>query len=439
MFNLLANVFAAAAQPRANVLQLNAGQLSRWLEELWASGPALVMPPVGPGIPPFLGAAGIIQALEQPPAGPIGYGGPSGINVANTADYTGLPGPMPPTPVWHHLAYAYLIENTGVIEIFAEVLRRAVYGETLEIEGNTAIQWLRATEDLFFADPPLFSIVGTSSQMRPEMRVVRRNAYWRMFGMDLAHPIPPLWQLSTMGAQPWKQHTGNGVNTSFREKWAEFLRQVWLGYENRNNGIGPNATDDAYLQLLADSLRDMMNMRRRAGFLAREEFSAVAVTSWFDLTLSEDTPIIVALNAQATSPADRLAIVANRLGMAPAPRSRELFELAELMSVVLRVIEAGGLGAGNVGALYLAGPFSQTMNRIIDLWQSATGERVKDRPAGTVMGATAQPLRAPGAQPLKPSTTRPAVTPSPAPIGAHATQPMPRPVAAGTNGHGGSR
>jgi hypothetical protein len=41
------------------------------------------------------------------------------------------------------------------------------------------------------------------------------------------------------------------------------------------------------------------------------------------------------------------------------------------------------------------------MNRIIDLWQSATGERVKDRPAGNIIAPVpAQPMRIPGTQPL---------------------------------------
>jgi hypothetical protein len=41
------------------------------------------------------------------------------------------------------------------------------------------------------------------------------------------------------------------------------------------------------------------------------------------------------------------------------------------------------------------------MNRIIDLWQSATGERVKDRPAGNVVTAgPQQPLRIPPPQPV---------------------------------------
>jgi hypothetical protein len=402
MFNLLADVFGAGPLGRAAVLEVHPAQLSRWLDEVWGSG-AVIAP--APGVQAYLGANNIIPALDSPPPGNVSLAGASGINPANTAAFTGLAGPgLPVAPLWHHLIYAYLLENTGVVEIFAEVIRRASLGETLDIQGQTnqAIQWLRVTEELFFRDPAPHSITGVTSQLRPEARVVRRNAYWRMFGMDLAHPVGA--RATTNGSgQEWKQHTGAGVNTSFREKWAELLRQVWLGYENRNNAVGANATDDAYLLLLCDSLRDMLNMRRRGGFLAREEFASVALLSWFELTLSENTPIVLALNAQATSPADRLALVARQVGMSPAPRSRELFELAGFMSGVLRLFESGVINNPALAAtLYIPGtPLSINMNQIIDLWQSATGERVKDRPVGNVATAgPAQPLRIPESQPL---------------------------------------
>jgi len=404
MFNLLADVFqAGGVVPRTAVLEVHPAQLSRWLDEVWGAGPANIPLPPVPGVPPYLGAPNIIPALDSPPPGNVSLAGPSGISPANPAAFTNLAGPgLVTPPVWHHLSYAYLLENTGVVEIFAEVVRRAAMGETLDIQGNQAVQWLRGTEELFFRDPAAYSITGVTSQLRPEARVVRRNAYWRMFGMDLAHPIGPRGAANGSG-QEWKQHTGNGVNTTFREKWAELLRQVWLGYENRNNAVGSNATDDAYLHLLCDSLRDMMNMRRRGGFLAREEFASVTLLSWFELTLSADTPIVVALNAQATSAADRLALIARQVGMNPAPRSRELFELAELVSILLRVVEAGAFGNPALAAtLYIPGTaLATTMNRIVDLWQSATGERVKDRPVGNVVTAgPAQPLRIPASQPL---------------------------------------
>jgi len=295
--------------------------------------------------------------------------------------------------------YAYLLENTGMVEIFAEVLRRAAHGETLDIDSIEAVRWLRTTEDLFFRESPLFASGTATSQLRPEARTVRRNAYWRMFGMDLAHPLSAN---PANGHNDWKAHTGSGVNTAFRVQWSELLRQIWLGMENRNNQVGANATDDAYLMSLCDSLRDMMNMRRRAGALAREEFASVALMSWFELTLRSNTPIVSALNANATSEADRLTIIAHRVGMKPAPRSRELFELAELMSLILRLIESGAFSnAANIALFY--NPTTnvyRTMNRIINLWQSATNERVKDRPVGNVVYGSAQPVRIPAPQPI---------------------------------------
>jgi hypothetical protein len=82
---------------------------------------------------------------------------------------------------------------------------------------------------VFFREPSLFSVTSVTSQLRPEARV-RRNAYWRMFGMDLSHPIGGRGTAAG-GAQEWKQHALGVVNSTFREKWAELLRQTWLGYE----------------------------------------------------------------------------------------------------------------------------------------------------------------------------------------------------------------
>lgn len=404
MFHLLAEKFTNASDPSGtSVLRVHPGQLSRWLDELWGAGPGnTILPPKS--LSPFLGSSAIVPSLDAPPAGGATFVGSSGIDVTNPALFNGAAvGPFVSAPIWHHLVYAYLLENTGILEIMADVVRRAVQGETLEIDTNEAVQWLRNTEELFFREPPLFSIAGVTSQLRPEARVVRRNAYWRMFGMDLSHAVPPRWTNPTLGTQPWKTDVGNGVNTTFREKWSELLRQVWLGYENRNNAVGANATDNAFLRLLCETLRDMMNMRRRGGFLAREEFASVAVMSWFDVTLSDNTPIVLALKCQATSPADRLALIGQRVGMAPSPRSRELFELAPLMSLLLRVMEAGAFDSETAAELlYKPGTeLAETMNLIIDLWQSATGERVKDRPAGNVVAtAPAQPLRVPAPQPL---------------------------------------
>jgi hypothetical protein len=301
----------------------------------------------------------------------------------------------------------------------AEVVRRLFIGETLNPLSRGGLRWTRATEELFFREPPLFSIGGVVSQLRPDMRANRRNSYWRMFGMDIPHPIPLPWVTQPGADAPWKNDVGGGVNAGFRDKWNELLRQVWLGIENRANGIGPNATDSEYVAFLSKAIKDMLNMRRIGGQLAREEFVFVTTMSWFHLTLETDTPIVQDLRCEGTHPADRLAKIAQRVGMTSAPRSRELFDLAELMSALLRAIELGFFDTG-AAAETLFIPTSgnaklrEDVNRIIDLWQSATGERVKDRPSVPVGGqpAPAQPLRLPNPMAGAPAPDSAAATPN---------------------------
>lgn len=419
MFRSLAQLLAASGRQRNDVFLVHPLQLSRWLDEAWtAAGTVPSFDPNGEGKPPFLGSDAIVEVLDLPD--PVAGGDgvvqapvPSGIVRDNpdvfdnqVFDFDQVPDFDTPGLIADHLAYAYLIESTGVFEIMAEVVRRLVVGETLDTLSAAGARWLRATEELFFREPPLFAIGGVLSEVRPWHRVNRLNAYWRMFALEPPHAIPARWAppVGVGGPQPWKADTG-GVNTDFREKWAELLRQVWLGIENQNNGIGPNATDAEYVAFLAKALRDMLGMRRRGGLLAREEFAYVSTLSWFHLTLETDTPIVVDLKAEGTSAADRLAKVAQRVGMAPAARSRELFELSDLMSAFLRAVELGLYDTGETAqTLFLRlgtnDRIISDMNRIIDLWQSATGERVKDRPAGTVVRTTSpQPVRLPTPSP----------------------------------------
>ena len=89
--------------------------------------------------------------------------------------------------VWHHLIYAYMIEQTRVFEIFDRVLFHYLHGEQLPPATGGGQRWLRATEDLLFRDAPSFQIYAVTSWLRPDIRASRRNAYWRLFGIDLDH------------------------------------------------------------------------------------------------------------------------------------------------------------------------------------------------------------------------------------------------------------
>ena len=411
MFLNLAAAFAAAnpAQPRESVFLVHPLQLERWLEEAWVA--AAVIPPIPGGGAPFLGSGTIVDDLDfptQPTPNPLLE--PSGIALASPDRWSETFGPQsigtnPSVPfVWHHLMYAYLVESTGVFEILGTLVQRLLTGEALGALSPAGVKWLRSTEALFFRDPPSSSIASVVSALRPYERVNRRQVYWRMFGFDLPHAIPP-GVPDSASAGSWKEAPGLTANRDFRDKWTELLRQVWIGIENRTNAQGAKPTDNSYLVLLCDALRDMMGNRRRAGFLAREEFAYVAVMSWFHLSIQTDTPIVTDLKATATFEDERLSQLAARVGMTPARRTRELLQLAEPVSTILRAIEFGLFDtAAKAELLYdPPGPISDLMNKIINLWQSATGDRVKDKPVVTVQTTAGQPLRIP--KPAEPALT----------------------------------
>ncbi|GAA5165290.1 MULTISPECIES: hypothetical protein [Amycolatopsis] len=350
--------------------------------------------PTQPGDDPFTSTDGLNAFLA-----------PSGVNAGGRFEWSGRPNNLfcPPL-LWHHLAYAYVLESTGIVEIFAELVRRLVVGETLGVLSPDSIAWLRATEQLFFRDLPTFSVASVLSDVRPYDRTNRRNAYWRMFGLDLAHAVPPLWA----GHGPladWKELTGP-VNVDFRKNWSEFLRQIWIGVENRDNRTGANPTDPSYIALLARAIRDLLGNRRRGGALAREEFAYVTMLNWFHLTVDTDTSVVVDLQAQASNPADRLGALGQKVGIVPALRSRELFDLSEPMSTLLRGVELGLFDTEETATtLFTAN--SNIFRDVLDTinnWQSATGERIKESPAQQQLARASQPLHVPVPAPGVPAT-----------------------------------
>jgi hypothetical protein len=264
---------------------------------------------------------------------------------------------------------------------------------------------VRNTEELFFRDPPLFGLGGNiTSQLRPDSRANRRNVYWRMFGMDLPHPIG-----KGADGQSWKREVGATANTRFLEMWNELLRQIWLGIENDRNSSGANPTDAGYVGYLCQTLGEMLQLRRRGGMCSREEFAAGTMLSWFHLTVEYETSVVVDLHANSGlrgNPADRLAAIGARVGIAPSRQARELFELADLVSTLMWMIELGLFNSSTQAELLyrrngVTNPvIATTTNRIIDLWQSGTGERVKDLAVSTRRPQSdtrsAQPTRLPG-------------------------------------------
>jgi hypothetical protein len=422
MFRTLAQLYATTGslpgtpQPET-VFATHPLQLSRWLEQVFINGGLTNVPVPAPTVQPVpLGDGAVATRLSGPRAlldsltsGLTPTGPPPAIPGFAPAPTVAL-GTASALP-WDHLIYAYLIESTGIVEILGEVVRRLAIGETLQSPAVETLVWARATEELFFRDPPLFHILGTTSSLRPHAAENRRNAYYRMFGCTPPQAPPD---------DRWKRDVGAGANLRFLELWNDLLRQVWMGVVNARNAVGVNATDPSYVAYLCQTIGELLRMRRRGGMLAREEFAYVSMLSWFHLTVENDNPIVVDLRSKAGplgNPADRLTAIAGQVGMRMAPQSRELFELADLMSTFLWAVELQAFDSSAQAEMLYAqpatpNPVAETLVRIIDLWQSATGERLKDV-AVTVTGSTngrglpasAQPLRLPAGAPTAGGST----------------------------------
>jgi hypothetical protein len=403
MFPKLASWLAAGPLPTeasANqALGFHPLQITRFVEEMWAQtshDPAIV--PWGDEPTALLGVL------------------PSGMVPAAVLAVAAPPAPQPPRPgwtngyIWDHLIYAYMIENTRIYEIFERVLQEYLFGERLEVPSTAGRQWLRTTESLFYRDQSPASIAALTSWVRSDLRAARRNAYYRMFGLDLNH--------GTVANQPHPYVKPSAANRGFVPTFEDLLREVWLGIENAQNTSGIKATDDDAIANLCRQINDMMLVRRRGGNLAREEFVFVAMMSWFHLTVLFDTAIVRDLKAEADSPAERLRKIGERVGLPAHSKADSYFNLAEPVSHVLINIEQD-LFSTPAAAPALYSPLApaslrQDMMRIITHWSIATGRDIKAQRVAASPRFSQSAPRSSAVAPTGRTNGRALVTPGPA-------------------------
>jgi hypothetical protein len=284
--------------------------------------------------------------------------------------------------MWGHLIYAYMIENTRIFEIFERVIVELLHGEKLGIASAPAQKWVRITEELFYKNGPHFYATSVDSNIRPDLRGSRRNAYQRMFGMDLNH--------GKLDGSPYPYVRAIASNNEFVSTLEEFLREIWVGLVNLNNTAGAKATDKEKVKQLGDSLNYMLLARRLRGTLFREEFAHVATLSWFDLSVHYNSPIIETLKADATSPEQRLFKIAQLVQLPGHGLSRNYFSIADNVSLVLILIELGYfttklnfeyttefLFDPNSGSNYAE--LRTRFGQVITHWSAITGRDLKSR------------------------------------------------------------
>jgi hypothetical protein len=321
--------------------------------------------------------------------------------ITNTWDGTTIPIPSPPlgTPPhrtnWDHLIYAYVIENTRIFEIFTKVVETYMYSEELGPPSPQSQLFLNILEFLIFGGAIPSMVWTTSSRLRRDEQANRLTAYYWMFGADLSH-APAL-------ATEHRYQKPAASNRDFIPTFETFGREVWRGIVNARNVSGANDTDPSVISTLARRLYDMMTSRRINGNLSREEFRAVAVMSFLHLAVLYDSPVVVDLRAQASSPEIRLQNIADRVGMTAHPKSKPLFDLAAPFSVLMQQIETGEFNTPDKAAdLYLQVPapnrISQNAEWVIDQYTLATGRDLKALPSSVVSRATTSQMPPPQLQ-----------------------------------------
>ena len=177
-----------------------------------------------------------------------------------------------------------MIENTRAYEIMGRVISEYAQGERLGVlQQDASYQWLRTTEELFYKDASPFQPFNLVSRIRPDIAATRRNAYYRMFGMDLNH--------GRDGAAAYPYIKPPVANREFVATFEEFLREVWRAIENANNLLANNPTDFPAIQDLALRLQNMLTARRGGRIRSAEPFPRGVPGGWHGRVAGPDAVV----------------------------------------------------------------------------------------------------------------------------------------------------
>lgn len=305
----------------------------------------------------------------------------------------------------YHLIYAYLVENTRIAQIMEKLIYLYVHDEKLTkattSDTSQAFQWIVNTENLFFKSLRNTSYRNVTSQVRSSQDAIRRNAYFRMFGMDLAFGDP-------VSNAPVNFHKAEHNNQPFILLFEKFISEIWQAYINVNNTSGQNTTDLSEIADTANKLEELLMSRRtsiktfteyRYWNLSREEYASVVMMSWFYEAISYDSPLVKFLRCNATTPGERLINIGNKVGIPAHSKSEGLLQIAPPMNTLLRRIELGEYSVdANVKEIVESQKNIPNKNDprrlalddlllIINNWEKATGHKIKTQGAslnGTV-------------------------------------------------------
>lgn len=283
---------------------------------------------------------------------------------------------------WDHLGYSYVLENTRAVQILRRVVRTFRSGEALGIPLLDTQRWLDATESLLFGAANPLSAWLSTSEIRRTAEDVRRNAYDRVFGVQLA--------FGTDDNQPPGYDKPNVSNTHFVRLFEELLFELWQAIANVKNSSGVNSSDDDRIYRIAQELQFTLQTRRQQQLLDREELAAATALGWTELSFNANTPVVRDCGVTGTDEAGRCKALGMKVGLPAHSKSEAMFAMAPDLSLFLRTIEADIVKKGTAWVLYLDQPPStappgspipigEESRRLITEWAAATGKDLKAR------------------------------------------------------------
>lgn len=285
-----------------------------------------------------------------------------------------------------HLIYAYMMENTKMFQIFERIIYLYQHGEDLTIPYNDTDLLTRAWIDnshlLFFSNSP-YAVCNDSSLLGSNFEAMRRNGYYRLFGMDLNHGI------GENGTAPVNYKRANHFNIDFIPQFENFLKLCWQMMINFSNTSSINTTDLIALQEQANALKHMLLARRTTVGsldnysylnLSRLEFRSVIMAEWFNHAISYNSPIVKEMGAEGVTPSERLNRLGRQVGIPSHSKSGNFIDLAPLMATLLRLLELGEIDNDYIAAIANSAtrPYS-LISSILFNYQLATGRDLKSQ------------------------------------------------------------
>lgn len=267
-------------------------------------------------------------------------------------------------PAWEHLGYSFALENSRMVQIFDRVVHEYSIGERLGIPSHATQRWLDTTQALLHPGSgagawPNATIARRSSES------VRRNAYWRLFGMELA--------FGTDRNEVFDYEKAEASNSDFVPLFEALLRAIRRATIRTGRPQLASQRLHANVLTCVSELRNVLIERRQANLLAREELAAATVMGWLELSLSADSPVMKDVRVEADTAAARLALIGERVGLPAHQKSEALFALAPDFALLLRAIESEALLDSAEPLLQTGAPLADASRRVITHWSAATG------------------------------------------------------------------